>query len=101
MTLQEEHPISEDWIGQHADAADVYQNGGVSNIVYLSQMITLSGRVEAAALGNRPRGLYSPFDLLSICLASLTRWRPGVARKPVMPGALSRDHYTQFLLIWH
>ena len=97
VTLQKEYSISEDGVGQHADAANVHQNGGVSNIVYFSQMITLSWCFETAALANRPRRLYLPFDLLSIHLSGLTGWRPERA-KTLQACRTSGYHYTWSLL---
>jgi hypothetical protein len=33
VALQEKDSISQDRVGQHPDAADVYQNGGVADVI--------------------------------------------------------------------
>ena len=55
VPLQEQHSISQDWIGKHPKLADVYQDCGVSDIVYLSQLFSLFCRIVISRSGTREK----------------------------------------------
>lgn len=67
VPLQEKDSIPQDRVGQHTDVANVYQDGCVADIVYLSQAVYLLSLVGAAefALAPVPRGesLFAPETL--------------------------------------
>ena len=66
MTLQKKDSISKKGVGYDADLADVYHDGGVSDVVYFGHVSSLSRICDVLPLVWRPRALYSLENALSI-----------------------------------